>query len=203
MGHVGRLLPIIFREAVDDGFHRYGVSRQLDPEGFVDYGKCGRGNMLYDRIAASARYLIDSAKDSISDLRYAITPNERSTEFMAGPYLVFRLKRIKKNRKNLTTGVMTARQAAIRSPICQSVGQMSFPFPNDPDFLPRENRVWLTVAWDLDELEESVSRVVIGVETRKRWMWLQPLLVTESDVVASLPAPVADRIHEVRQRRAV
>src|SRR6185437_12500754 len=80
MGHVGRLLPIIFREAVDDGFHRYGVSRQLDPEGFVDYGKCGRGNMLYDRIAASARYLIDSAKDSISDLRYAITPNERSTE---------------------------------------------------------------------------------------------------------------------------
>ena len=203
MSHVGNLLPILLREAIDDGFHRHAQSRRLDPDGFVDYGKGCRGGMLYSRIASSARYLIESAKSTIPHLRYEITSNEVSTEIMLGPFLIFRLKRIKKNRKNLTTGVLTARQAIIRSPICQSVGQMPLPFPDNVDYLPMVNRVWVTAAWDLDELEEGISRAVIGVETRKRWMWLQPLSAVEPEVIARLPAPVADRIHEVRQRRAV
>lgn len=202
LSHVGDVLPVVFREAVDDGFYRHALSRQRDPEGYVEYGKCCRANMLYDRIVASARYLCDGAREVMPALRYDVTDNQRSTEFMSGPFLVFRLKRIKRNRKNLTTSVKTGRQGIIRSPYCQSVGQQSLPFPDDVDYLPRENRVWLTIGYDLDELEEAVSRVVLGVETRKRWMWLRPLSAGEPEVLASLPAPVADRIQEARRRRA-
>jgi hypothetical protein len=152
---------------------------------------------------ATARYLIDGATEVVPELRYSITNNERSTEFMLGPFVVFRVKRIKKNRKNLTTYVHTKRQLCIHSSICQVVGQYSLPFPNHIDYLPMENRVWVTVAYDLDELEEQVSRVVMGVETRKRWLWLRPLFAGEPEIIASLPVPVADRIQEVRRRRTI
>ncbi|QOV88547.1 hypothetical protein [Humisphaera borealis] len=200
MAALGSVVPVLLREAVDEGFHAYKVSRALDPVGHAEYGACSRANMLYDRIASTGRELVRLAADEMPELTSSIHPNKRSTEILLDPYFAFRIKRTKENRKGLTTSVSTKRQNRIKAEFIPAA-QMSIDFPGYAS-PPSEDRLWLTVGFDLDELEEHLTKVAIGVETKKRFLWKQSLLEAEAEIIASFPTILADRINEMRTRRS-
>ncbi|MDO8625004.1 MAG: hypothetical protein Q7R47_02895 [Candidatus Diapherotrites archaeon] len=200
---VGSLMPSILAEAIQDGFYKYTVSRNKDPESYPEYSDCTRGNQLYDRIAASARAMVDSLSPQNPDLQWKITPNKRATDILLDTRFAFRVKRSKRSRNNLTTGVRTARNKRIKpSQIMLTIGQMVMPFPSNQVVIPDEDRIWITVAFDLDDAEEAISKIAIGVELEKRFLWKRPLEAPAAEVVATLPKPVSDLILGMRQRRS-
>jgi hypothetical protein len=200
LASVGQTVPALLREAVDEGFHRYKVSRALDPFGFPDYGPISKANMLYDRIASAARDLISTIAPDLPQLRYSIHSNTKSTEITLDPYFAFRIKRTKANRRNMPSSYGTDRQKHINAPFW-TIGQLRIPFQNLP-LIEMEDRLWLTVGFDLDDIEEQIERTVIGVTTRRRWMWRQPLMLADADIIASFPPLLADRINEMRVSRS-
>src|SRR5687767_6538246 len=101
-GAIGPVVPALLREGVSEGFHRFKKSRDLDPEGFADYSLCSKANMLYDRIALASRELVDLARPEIPALGWKLGRNKRATDIMLDPYFVFRIKRVKRNRGNLS-----------------------------------------------------------------------------------------------------
>ena len=202
MHSVGPLAPAMLREAVDEGFYNYVVSRRKDPDAYPEYTDCTRGNMLYDRIAASARHLTDAMTDNIPDLSWKITHNKRATDVLLGARFAFRIKRTKLNRRGCTTSVSTRRQRAIKSAIILPVGQMVLPFPDNPIIVPDKERVWLTIGFDLDDLEESLERVSVGVELRNRFLWKIPLPAPDVAAIATLSPLLADKIVDMRMRRS-
>lgn len=199
MNAIGPVLPVLLREAVDSGFHNYRKSRALDPNAQPDYGECSKANMLYDRIGAVLRDIVDASGSC--NLRWQFSGNRRATEVMHDPHFAFRIKRAKANRGGRTSSYNTLRQRTIKSRSPQLVvGQQVLPFPDWT--VPDEYRLWLTVSFDLDQLEESLAYVKIGVELRKQFLWKIPLPEPEPDVVASLPSQIADRVKELRQLRS-
>jgi hypothetical protein len=204
MDYLGPALPALLREAADTGLYRYKVSRSLDPEGYADASDCSRANLLYDRIAKPTRELIDLAALGDHRLRWQFSDNKRATEVMCDPFHALRIKRVKRNRGGLTTGVETDRLRSIKSrhrPLL-SLGQMVIPFVGWPGPSRVEHRVWITLAFDLDDVEEAFSSVFLGVETRTRFLWRMPLPEAPPDVIASLSAPLADRIMELKAKRS-
>ena len=200
MAAAGTMIPALLRESIDEGFHGYKRSRALDPVGFAEYGPCARANMLYDRIATSCRELMGLVMPENPDLSWKIGDNKRSTEVKLEPYLMFRIKRVKKNRGGRSTSVGTNRQWRIMSDVVLSPAQMIIDFPNFYGL--EEDRIWLTAAYDLDDLEESLARVSIGVETRKKFLWKLPLHQPEAEVIAGFPTLIAGRILEMRALRS-
>lgn len=197
---IGFPIPILLREAVDHGFQKYAHSRGLDPNGHAEYSDCSRANMLYDRIAAVARELVGAFGDE--RLTWKISSNKRATEIYLAPDFAFRIKRIKRNRHDLTTGVATSRQQKIKStPRLIPVGQMLLPLPGAVQQMVYEHPLWVTVAFDLDEFEESVSRIYLGVERQKRFLWRERLPEAPADVIATLSPPLASKIMDLRSRR--
>ena len=71
---------------------------------------------------------------------------------------------------------------------------MVLPLPNTPIAVPDEERIWLTVGFDLDELEESLERVSLGIELCDKFLWKIPLPVPEAEVIATLSTHLADKI---------
>jgi hypothetical protein len=201
MAALGPIVPAILREGVAEGFHRFKASRALDPIGFADYSLCAKSNMLYDRIARATRELVDLAQAEIPDLQWTMGRNKRATDFTFDPYFAFRIKRIKANRKGLTTSVDTWRQLSIKSGVVLPVSQNMLDFGQTWSF-PIENRVWITIPYDLDDLEEKVEQAGIGVETRTKFIWKRPLPEAEADIIASFPAAVADRVYDMRTKRS-
>lgn len=199
---IGPLVPAMLREAVDEGFHNYVVSRRKDPDAYPEYTDCAKANMLYDRIAASGRQLIDDMTPGIPDLSWKITQNRRATDFLLDARFAFRIKRTKLNRRGRTTSVATRRQRTIMSSVLLPVGQMVLPFPANQAAVPDEERIWLTVGFDLDELEESLERVSLGIELRENFLWKIPLPSPDVEVIATLSPLLADKIVDMRGRRS-
>lgn len=200
---VGPLMPSVLTEAILDGFYKYTISRAKDPDAYPEYSDCTRGNQLYDRIAASARAMIDSLSPGNPDLQWKITPNKRATDILLDTRFAFRVKRSKRSRSNLTTGVRTARNKRIKpSHIMLTIGQMVMPFPSNQIVIPDEDRIWITLPFDLDDAEEAISKIAIGVELEKRFLWKRPLEAPADEVLATLPKPVTEMILEMRQRRS-
>jgi len=82
--------------------------------------------------------------------------------------------------------------------------QLVIPFPETdgiPWGLEATKRLWLTVSFDLDSVEERMTHVFIGREYRKHFLWKEPLPSAEANVLASLPIGLADRISELRSSR--
>ncbi|MCB9853300.1 MAG: hypothetical protein H6819_09415 [Phycisphaerales bacterium] len=201
MREIGPILPIL-REAVDEGFYCFCRSRDADPAGFVDYTEATRANMLCDRISTSLRELVDLMRDNYPDLDWRITPNKRATEVFLDTRLAFRIKRAKSNRGGCTTNVKTSRQRAIKSNVMLPYGQMVMPFPANQIEVADTERIWITTAFDLDEFEEAIDRVSVGVEMMHRFLWKRPLPVFELGVIADLSHLLADKIDDMRQRRS-
>lgn len=200
---VGPLMPSIIGEAILDGFYKYSVSRAKDPDAYPQYSDCTRANQLYDRIAASARELVDSASPQNPDLHWKITPNKRATDFLLDTRFAFRVKRSKRNRGNLTTGVRTARNRRIKPPQAMlTIGQMVMPFPSNYVVVADEERTWITVAFDLDDAEETISKIAIGIELKRKFLWKVPLESPPLEVLAKFPQPISDLIQEMRRKRA-
>ena len=202
MREIGPLLPAMLREAVDEGFHNYVASRRKDPDAYPEYSDCTRANMLYDRVAASARQLINAMAADVPDLSWKISHNKRATDIFLDTRFAFRIKRTKLNRHGLTTSVSTNRQRAIKSEVMLPVGQMVLPFPDNPTAVADEERIWLTVGFDLDDLEEFLERVSLGIELRKKFLWKIPLPVPDANVIATLSPVLADKIVDMRLRRS-
>lgn len=203
MAHLGPALPLIAYEAVQTGFFRYAKSREIDPEGFADYTDSCRAGMLNDRISRVTQELIDVASASDPRLGWQLSDNRRATEILCDPYIAIRIKRSKRNRGHLTTSYFTKRQQRIKSRRTGAMfRQMVLNFGPDWFVGPSANRLWLTVPFDLDDVEESVSRVSIGVELRKSFLWKEPLLEGEPEILARLTAPLADRLVELREIRS-
>ncbi len=174
--------------------HVFVVSRRKDQNVYTEYSDCTRANMLSDRITASARQLIDTVTADIPDLSWKITLNRRATDILLDTRFAFRIKRTKRNRRGRTTSVSTKRQRMIKSDVMLPVGQMVLPLPNTPIAVPDEERIWLTVGFDLDELEESLERVSLGIELCDKFLWKIPLPVPEAEVIATLSTHLADKI---------
>ena len=68
--------------------------------------------------------------------------------------------------------------------------------------VPDEERIWLTVGYDLDDAEESLESVTIGIELRKSFLWKIPLPVPDTDVIATLSPSLADKIAGMRAHRS-
>lgn len=203
MREVGDLMPSILTESVYDGFHKFKVSRSKDKDAFPEYTESSRGGMLYDRIAASARSLIDRVQPENPDMQWRITPNKRATDMLLDTRFAFRVKRAKRNRRDLTTGVRTKRNKIIKPDALVCIGQMVLPFPSNQVVVDDSERTWITVSFDLDDVEENIEYVRIGVELKNRFIWQRPLHETTDDVLASLPPKVADMIKEMKGRRLV
>ena len=201
MHEVGDLMPSILTEAVYDGFHKFRVSRNKDQDAFPEYTESTRGGMLYDRIAASARTLIDLVQPENPDLQWRITPNKRATDMLLDTRFAFRVKRAKRNRRDRTTGVRTKRNKIIKPDTMVCIGQLILPFPSNQVVVDDADRTWITVSFDLDDVEENIEYVRIGIELNKRFLWQKPLYETTEGVLASLPPQVADMIREMRGRR--
>lgn len=204
MDFIGPALPALLREAADTGLFRYRRSRLLDPEGHADHSDCTKANILYDRIASPVRELVGLASMADPRLRWQFSDNKRATEVMCDPFYAFRIKRTKKNRGGLTTGVATDRALDIKSrkkPIV-ALGQMVLSFLNWQPPARVQDRLWITLGFDLDVVEESFSAVFLGIELPRRFLWKIPLPEAPPDVIASLSAPLADRIMELKELRS-
>lgn len=201
LAHLGPVPLLIQRESVDSGLFRYKQSRKRDTDGHAIYTPCTTANMLYDHIANVGRELTDlAAEDGMS---WAISQNRRATEIYYGDHIAFRTKRAKANRGGLTTSVSTSRQLAMKSkPTMDMPGQAVMAFPGWCQPMPPEGRTWLTVAFDLDDVEENVTSVKIGFETTTAFLWKVPIPEGEPDIIASLSAPLADRMNELRALRS-
>lgn len=198
---IGPMMPSIIVEAIHDGFYKYSVSRAKDVDAYPEYSDCTRANQLYDRIAASARTLIDAATPQNPDLHWKITKNKRATDILLDTRFAFRVKRSKRNRGNLTTGVRTGRNRRIKPATLLTIGQMHLPFPANQVAVEDEDRLWITVAFDLDDVEEAIAKVAIGIELHRKFLWREPLEPPEVKVLATLPKPVSAMILKMRQRR--
>ena len=199
---VNKVVLVLLREGVDDGFHAFTASRKIDAKIFPQYSDCTRMNMLYDRIAASTRQLVDAAAPDIPDIWWKITENKRATDVLLGERFAFRIKRTKRNRGGCTTSVATRRQRAIKSAVTPVPSQMVLPFSVMLNTVPDEERIWLTVGYDLDDAEESLESVTIGIELRKSFLWKIPLPVPDTDVIATLSPSLADKIAGMRAHRS-
>ena len=200
MKTVGPVLPAILEESVQTGFYNFSRSRANDPMGFAELTDCSKANILYDRMAAVARDLIDTLGDD--NTAWRMSENRRSTEIYSGPFFAFRIKRSKANRQGRSTGVRTVRQRSIKpSHGGYFPSQMVLEYNEVPAIVPDQDRFWLTVAYDLDDVEENIARVRIGRELLERWDWGVPLVQSELDVIASISSPLADRISDLRERR--
>lgn len=202
MDFMGPSLPIMFREGIEHGFYNYAKSRKLDPIGHTEYTDCTKGNMLYDRIVAVLRELVEAAGKKA--LHWKIGDNKRATEIMLEPHLAYRIKRIKQNRGDKTTGVSTGRQRKVVKAKSQLVpfGQMVFPIEGFDRKMVYPHPLWITAAFDLDEVEESVSRIFLGVERKHGFIWKLRVPEATPDVIAKLHGSLADKIMELRQLRA-
>jgi len=195
---------MLIREAVDEGIHRNRLSKRLDPDAWVDYNEGTRPAMRYDRIVRVARELVDLAVESDPRLSWQLSSNRRSTEILLDPFVAVRVKLGKANRGGRTANYPTERQLFIRDPrnwAC--VGQTVLPFRTDQPQIETTNRIWLTARYDLDELEENVTEVEIGVEHQTGWVWRVPLPEAELDVIARVSPQVADLISDLRNRRGI
>jgi hypothetical protein len=201
MEAVGPIVPMLLREAIEEGFYRYKTSRSLDPLGFPDYGPISKANMLYDRIAAASRELIDTLSADLPAIQYTIHSNTKSTEILFDPYFAFRVKRTKSNRHGMPTSYPTWRQRRINSPTWE-IRQLRIPFPGGAPIIETEDRLWLTAGFDLDDVEERIEKTVIGVTTRRHWLWRYPLDLADAEIVASFPSLLADRMNEMRAARS-
>ncbi len=199
--HVGRELLVLFREALDEGFFQYTRCRDRDPDAFLQYSDCTRANILNDHMTAAAREMIDAMAINSPELIWKISANRRATEIFYGDEFVFRIKRTKRNRRGCTANVATWRQKAIKSEVGY-VTQAVLPYSGNHLVLPDFARIWLTIGFDLDELEESLERVMMGVEVRRRFLWKVPLPVPEQQIIASLSPALADKILELRVKRS-
>lgn len=201
MEAVGDLVPALARESIDHGFYTHTVSRRLDPVGFARYTDTTRANMLYDHIADAARGLIMSAGSD--GLSWQISGNKRATEIMLDPFFAFRIKRAKRKRGGMTATYPTPRQGRIDSPPPYlGHGQAVIDFKGWGQGLDDEDRVWTTIAFDLDDTEEAVARVAIGIKLCRRWLWKVALPPADADVVARVAPSAAEYIHELRRLRS-
>jgi hypothetical protein len=204
MDYIGPALPAILREAADTGLYRYCRSRMLDPDSHALYSDCSKANVLYDHITFVARELVDLVAAADRRVRWQFSDNKRATEIICEPGHAFRIKRVKANRGGLSTGVRTDRLLDIKSrhrPVLLP-GQLVLSFGSDPVPTRMEDRTWLTLGFDLDDVEESFSGVFLGVEMPTRFLWRIPLPEAEPEILARLSAPLADRIVELREARS-
>lgn len=203
--HLGVVPQVIAAESVDEGFHRYRKSRDLDPVGHADHSDCTKANILYDRCTAVTRELVGLA-DRDAGLRCKQSPNKRQTVMLVGDCYALRIKRTKENRGGLSTGVSTRAMRRIkRPPRIISPGNGLLPFPGALVQVEDDSvisRLWLTIAYDLDEAEESVASATIGVELPDSFLWRVPLPMVDAGVVARLPIVLAQRVREYRKRRS-
>lgn len=202
MAHVPNVLQMIFRESCEHGLFKHVQSNQLDPEGYLDYMQSRRSGMLSDRITAVARHLFDVS--GIDGAWWKIADNDCATEFYLDPFLAFRFKRTKKNRSHKSTGVMTVRRASTQSLVGykQVVNQTAFLFPGvSPAPLQDDERLWLNIGFDLDEIEESIDRLMVGRETKLGYRWNVPIPDFPPGVLASISGPLADTIETQRNQR--
>ena len=199
---IGPLVLALVREALDEGFHNYVVSRRRDPDAYTEYSDCIRANMIYDRMATAARQLIDVATTDVPDLSWKITHNKRATDILLDTQFAFRIKRTKRNRRGRTASVSTRRQRAIKSSVMLPPGQMVLAFHDAQRAVPDTERIWVTVCFDLDDLEESLEKVSLGIELRSKFLWKVPLPVPDADRIVILSPDLADKIVGMRVRRS-
>ena len=203
MAELGDLVPIILQEAMDSGFHNYRASRALDPLAHADYTAGCAAGMLVDRISAVSRDLVSHADDGTGQVAWRISQNKRATEIVAGKYLAVRIKRTKKRRRGRSASYPTQRQINMKSPEMLPQGQMIFDgLPPTIQLDDGKDRLWLTAAYDLDDVEEKLTLRCIGVETRSEFLWRWPLPEQPTDVIASISPILADRVTELRQARS-
>ena len=192
----------IMREAALQGFDRFRRSRALDPASSVEYHDTTKSNMIYDRICAVTQELIELADDQALSWKYG--PIRRATEVFCGPYIALRHKRVKQNRGGRSANVRTKRQCQIRGQFHpDSVGQTVLPFgevqaPQIEDL----DRIWLTVAYETDDVEESIESVSLRRETEKQVLWRVELDEMPIDSIARTHLDLGKRIEQFRLGRS-
>lgn len=77
---------------------------------------------------------------------------------------------------------------------------MALPFPAQP--IPPSQRLWLTASYETDDFEESLAKILIGVERPGRYLWQVPVPEAEPDVIATLSPRLADMVTDQRRRRS-
>jgi hypothetical protein len=201
MAAVPSVLPSILRESLDTGFFRYVQGRALNPAAYARYSLCTKNNIIYDEVSDVLRELVDLASPACPGLHWRPTPNKRATEVFVDPFLALRVKRVKSNRGGLSTGVKTKRNRSILRGPRSSVGQITLPFHEVVSLADLE-RIWLTVTWDMDAIEESMQSQAVGVESVKQFLWREPLVEGDADVIASISPALADRMSELQEARS-
>jgi hypothetical protein len=201
LGDLGSLAQVIAAESIDEGFHRYRKSRDIDPVGHADNSDCTKANILYDRATAVVRELVGLAGSP--EIRWKQSTNKRQIAILVRDCYAIRIKRTKENRGGLSTGVLTKAVKRIKRPptmIYPGHGLLDFPGVMVQDDSVA-SRLWLTATYDLDDAEESVAEATIGVELSDSFLWRVPLPLVDAGVLASLPILMAERVRENRKRR--
>lgn len=160
--------------------------------------------MVYDHVANVLRELVTAA--GMDNLSFRLTANLRSTEVQFDPFVMVRVKRTKSNRGGRSTSYPTGRQGRIKGAERRGTrdvpGQVFFIAGGRPIVVAEDQKLWLTVGFDLDEVEEAVSEVTIGVELEKGWVWKAALPEADLGIIGSTSSQLADRIRELREIRS-
>ncbi len=223
MAEVGVIVPVILREAMDNGFDAFRRSRALDPVGYADYRQTTIANMLADRIYPFLIALVASADPQGLYLRTQLTQNGRATELWIGSELYTKVKRIKDKvrpatpeddvevdgiidleivEEGLPQNIPTGRVVRQRSPFAYTGAQL--PIPGIPPVqIPDDGseRLCLIAGFDLDVTEERLERHRIGLYDAKRSLWTRPLPELELDAIAQISPVLADQVNTLRQAR--
>jgi hypothetical protein len=223
MDELGRIAPVILREAMDSGFDAYQRSRMLDPVGHADYRPTTRANMLADRIYPFLIALVDAADPQGLHLRTRTTDNGRATELWIGSELYAKVKRIKDRlrpatpaddlevdgvvdvqiiEQGLPRNIPTGRVIRQRQPGTYTGSQLALPgIP--PVQVPDDGRerLCLVAGFDLDLIEGRMERYRIGLYDSKRALWTRPLPELELDVIATISPALAEQVSALRQAR--
>ncbi|MCA9307438.1 MAG: hypothetical protein KDA16_12960 [Phycisphaerales bacterium] len=192
---------ILAREAADEGLHQFKIAREADPHKFSRFPEGRRKGMLNDLIGTELRRLVGIQAQFDSRLRCQINGNGVGTEMIVDPCVVIRPKVLGPKRA-VSANYPTVRQSEIVRAYRITPSQYSLDFNGWIAPLAEIDRLWLTVACRLDELEEEFMSVLLGWELRSRYVWKEAVPIADKSVIARLSRPLADQIMESREQRS-
>ena len=207
LAHLGPLFPLVARESVDIGLFLHLQSQRSDPDAYADMMPGRRTAVLNDRVSATLRGMMDDLLEELPGFSWQIAENQSATEVMAPGHLMVRPKLIGPGRTG-SSNYPTRRQKAIRTSHRRRGaarlprGQQRFVWSGG--WLREEygeDRLWLTLGFELDTLGQAVDRVVLGVERQSGFLWMETLPQLDAEVLQRLSAPAADYLHASILRR--
>ncbi|BAM02437.1 hypothetical protein [Phycisphaera mikurensis] len=221
---LGPTAPIVLREAMDAGLHRYRFSRERDPDAAPDYSDATRANMLVDRMYPVMSALVAVADPEGRHLCTHRTANQRALELYSGLFLMAKLKRTKDRLRQADPGefpeleddvdvelfdpgmpqnVPTGRVLRQRTPggfhAYRQLPLGNVPPASIPD--DGRDRLCLIAGFDLDLAEDQIERPRLGLYGRREPIWTVPLPELPVDAIAAIHPALADRVGELRRMR--